>query len=61
MLKNLAKSGLLLAAWVACESEDLCQGRKVIELGCGAAALPCAAASMRGALVALATDETISA
>ncbi|CAE8704293.1 unnamed protein product, partial [Polarella glacialis] len=49
--------GLLLASWIATlEPPEVCQGRSVIELGCGSAAFPSAAISMRGAAVTRATD-----
>eukprot|EP00930_Biecheleria_cincta_P097460 TRINITY_DN89173_c0_g1_i1.p1 TRINITY_DN89173_c0_g1~~TRINITY_DN89173_c0_g1_i1.p1 ORF type:complete len:330 (+),score=42.54 TRINITY_DN89173_c0_g1_i1:164-1153(+) len=48
--------GLLLSAWISHEKADFIRGQRIIELGCGASALPSAAASMCGAAVALATD-----
>jgi len=48
--------GLMLAAWIAHEPSDMFHGCKVVELGCGSAAMPSVAASMRGATRILATD-----
>lgn len=48
--------GLLLASWIAHEPHDRFHTRRVIELGCGSAAMPSAAASQRGAEFTLATD-----
>lgn len=52
--------GLLLAAWIAQAPSDLFRNRKVIELGCGAAAMPSVVASMRGAATVRATDRLAS-
>lgn len=53
--------GLLLAAWIAHEPRSAFQGCSVIELGCGSSPLPIAAAALRGASPALATDGCPSA
>eukprot|EP00929_Paragymnodinium_shiwhaense_P108828 TRINITY_DN75175_c0_g1_i1.p1 TRINITY_DN75175_c0_g1~~TRINITY_DN75175_c0_g1_i1.p1 ORF type:complete len:366 (+),score=77.81 TRINITY_DN75175_c0_g1_i1:43-1140(+) len=41
--------GLLLGAWIASLPADAFAGKDVLELGCGAAPLPSAAAALRGA------------
>lgn len=52
--------GLLLAAWMAHATGELLCGRRVIELGCGSAAMPSTVASSRGAAVVRATDRSPS-
>jgi len=48
--------GMMLAAWIAHEPSDAFHGRRIVELGCGSAAMPSVAASTRGATMILATD-----
>lgn len=48
--------GVLLASWISHEPPNFFSKDHVIELGCGSAAMPSAAASQRGAKSTLATD-----